>query len=76
MELDVLLSSCRGLIPAPPSKYFNQDTAFYGNEIADERISLYDSLGNSLGPTLTLNGKQYKAQLEYSNTYDACAAVP
>jgi len=62
--------------PIPGLGYFNQSTPFYGNEIGDECLSLLNSLGDSLDPTLILNGKSYKAQLEYSNTYHACASVP
>lgn len=62
--------------PVPLTGYFNQTTFLYTAEVGDECLSAANSLGDYLDPTLTLNGKPYKAQLEYSNTYHTCAAVP
>jgi hypothetical protein len=47
-----------------------------GFEIGDECVALDNSAGGSLVPTFKINGKNYEVQLEYSNTYHACAAQP
>ena len=48
----------------------------FGFEIADLCQPLADINGFALDPTLTLNGKKYELQLEYSNKYHACAGAP
>jgi hypothetical protein len=50
--------------------------ALGGSEIGDECQSIDNSSGGALDPTFLINGKSYKVQLEYSNTYHACAAQP
>jgi hypothetical protein len=50
--------------------------ALGGAEIGDECVSIDNSSGGALDPTFKINGKNYEVQLEYSNTYHACAAVP
>ena len=62
--------------PVPGLGYINRYTPFYGGEIGDECLALVNTAAEFLDPTLTLNGKSYMAQLEYSNTYHACASVP
>jgi len=48
-------------------------------EIADECV-LFNldptTPGNYAPPVFRVNGRQYKIQIEYSNTYHACATVP
>ena len=47
-----------------------------GYEIGDECQVLGNSAGDALVPTFLINGKKYEVQLEYSNTYHACASQP
>ncbi len=47
-----------------------------GSEIGDECQPLVNSSSDFLVPTFKINGKNYEVQLEYSNTYHACAAQP
>lgn len=47
-----------------------------GFEVADECQPNTDDNGNFLVPTFKINGVSYAVQLEYSNTYHACAAQP
>ncbi len=47
----------------------------YGYEIGDECQGLGNSTG-ALDPTFLINGKKYEVQMEYSNTYHACAIQP
>jgi len=47
----------------------------YGYEIGDECQGLGNSTG-ALDPTFLINGKKYEVQMEYSNTYHACAVQP
>lgn len=62
--------------PIPGGGYYNQSFAFGGNEIADECVSALNADNQTLDPVLNLNGRRYSVQLEYSNTYHACASVP
>lgn len=47
-----------------------------GFEVADECQPNVDDNLNFLVPTFAINGSKYAVQLEYSNTYHACAAQP
>jgi len=47
-----------------------------GYEIGDECQPLVNSSSSFLVPTFLINGKKYEVQLEYSNTYHACAQNP
>ena len=63
--------------PEPDSGFTNQISLdLQGYEIGDECQPLTDDNGDFLVPTVTINAKKYAIQLEYSNTYHACAAQP
>jgi hypothetical protein len=47
-----------------------------GNEIGDICHGISNSSVDEVVPTFLINGKKYEAQLEYSNTYHACASTP
>ena len=66
--------------PIPGLGYFNlTGDILTGQEIGDECV-LFNFFTNSPGqytpPVFAINGKNYAVQLEYSNTYHACASVP
>jgi hypothetical protein len=52
------------------------DLSLQGSEIGDECQPYVNSSSDFLVPTFMINGKKYEVQLEYSNTYHACAAQP
>lgn len=63
--------------PNPGYAYENRTSLdLDGYEIGDECQPLVNSSYDFLTPTFLINGKKYEVQLEYSNTYHACAAVP
>lgn len=63
--------------PVPGYAYINNTSLdLFGYEIGDECQPLTNSSSDFLVPTFAINGKKYEIQLEYSNTYHACAAVP
>lgn len=63
--------------PLEPSGWTNITTyPEAGNEVADECQPPQNSFGNFKEPIFLINGKKYQVQLEYSNTYHACAAQP
>jgi hypothetical protein len=64
--------------PIPGLGYWNQTNGLLGGqEIGDECV-VFDPNpdGTYLPPTFAINGKNYAVQLEYSNTYHACASQP
>jgi hypothetical protein len=62
--------------PEGGTGYLNRfDLDLAGAEIGDECQVLSGATG-TLVPTFAINGKKYEVQLEYSNKYHACAAVP
>lgn len=63
--------------PLPNSGWINRiDLDLAGFEIGDECQPLVNTSSDFLVPTFKINGKNYEVQLEYSNTYHACAAQP
>ena len=63
--------------PLPGLGYWVQSgSVLTGNEIADECVHFDINTGIFDPPTFAINGKNYAVQLEYSNTYHACATVP
>jgi hypothetical protein len=46
-----------------------------GNEIGDICHGIGNSAQEEIVPTFLINGKRYEVQLEYSNTYHACAST-
>jgi len=46
-----------------------------GNEIGDICHGVANSVHDEIVPTFLINGKRYEVQLEYSNTYHACAST-
>jgi hypothetical protein len=63
--------------PEAGSGYLNRVSLdLNGYEIGDECQPLVNSASDFLVPTFKINGKNYEVQLEYSNTYHACAAQP
>src|SRR5579863_5318538 len=63
--------------PEPDSGWTNQISLdLEGAEIGDECQPVTDDNGDFLVPKVSINGKEYSVQLEYSNTYHACAAQP
>jgi len=63
--------------PIVGSGYLNRiDLDLRGYEIGDECQPLDNSTGGFLVPTFLINKKKYEVQIEYSNTYHACAAQP
>lgn len=63
--------------PIPPNGWTNLTSLDeWGFEIGDECQPLVNSSNDFLVPTFKINGKKYEIQLEYSNTYHACAAQP
>jgi hypothetical protein len=64
--------------PDPFEGWVNHTSlALETKEIADECEPLLQDLTDSfLDPIFPINGKNYKVQLEYSNTYHACVSFP
>jgi len=63
--------------PLAPTGWTNTTTfPETGNEVADECQPPQNSYGNFRVPIFLINGRKYQVQLEYSNTYHACAAEP
>lgn len=66
--------------PLPGLGFWNQSIGeLSGFEVADEcEFFNFDPTvpGAFAPPTFVINGKKYAVQLEYSNTYHACATVP
>jgi hypothetical protein len=62
--------------PDPPTGWVSDSSLLAsGAEIGDLCEALGNTAGQFLDPVVTLNGHKYEIQLEYSNTYHACAAV-
>jgi hypothetical protein len=65
--------------PLPGLGYTNQTGGeLTGAEVGDECVlfNFSNSPGAYTPPTFAINGHKYAVQLEYSNTYHACASVP
>ncbi len=65
--------------PLPGLGFWNQTgDPLTGAEIGDECVlfNFSNSHGAYTPPTFAINGKNYAVQLEYSNTYHACASQP
>jgi hypothetical protein len=65
--------------PLPGLGFWDQSgDSLTGSEIGDECVlfNFSNSPGAYTPPTFAINGKNYAVQLEYSNTYHACAAQP
>ena len=63
--------------PEGGTGYINRGSLdLQGYEIGDECQPWVNSANDFLVPTFLINAKKYEVQLEYSNTYHACAAQP
>lgn len=63
--------------PDPPSGWYAQNSlATFGDEIADLCPGIDLTGPYFKNPISILNGHKYEIQLEYSNSYHACANVP